>query len=136
MVGAGLLIAHVMLAVPYVTIILSATLRNVERNQDQAASILGAGPITTLTRAVLPQMVPGLAAGAFFSFLVSFDELLIALFLSTSQISTLPKEIWDGIRTEISPTIAAISTMLVLLTVILLGLAFVVQTKMRQRDAA
>lgn len=135
-VGAGLLIAHVMLAVPYVTIILSATLRNVERNQDQAASILGAGPITTLVRAVLPQMVPGLAAGAFFSFLVSFDELLIALFLSTSQISTLPKEIWDGIRTEISPTIAAISTMLVLLTVILLGLAFVVQTKMRQRDAA
>lgn len=135
-VGAGLLIAHVMLAVPYVTIILSATLRNVERNQDQAASILGAGPITTLTRAVLPQMVPGLAAGAFFSFLVSFDELLIALFLSTSQISTLPKEIWDGIRTEISPTIAAISTMLVLLTVILLGLAFFVQTKMRQRDAA
>ena len=135
-VGAGLLIAHVMLAVPYVTIILSATLRNVERNQDQAAAILGAGPITTLTRAVLPQMVPGLAAGAFFSFLVSFDELLIALFLSTSQISTLPKEIWDGIRTEISPTIAAISTMLVLVTVILLGLAFVVQTKMRQRDAA
>lgn len=135
-VGAGLLIAHVMLAVPYVTIILSATLRNVERNQDQAASILGAGPITTLVRAVLPQMIPGLAAGAFFSFLVSFDELLIALFLSTSQISTLPKEIWDGIRTEISPTIAAISTMLVLLTVILLGLAFFVQTKMRQRDAA
>ena len=135
-VGAGLLVAHVMLAVPYVTIILSATLRNVERNQDQAASILGAGPITTLTRAVLPQMIPGLAAAAFFSFLVSFDELLIALFLSTSQISTLPKEIWDGIRTEISPTIAAISTMLVLLTVLLLGLAFVVQTRMRARNEA
>ena len=135
-VGAGLLVAHVMLAVPYVTIILSATLRNVERNQDQAAAILGAGPISTLTRAVLPQMVPGLAAAAFFSFLVSFDELLIALFLSTSQISTLPKEIWDGIRTEISPTIAAISTMLVFVTILLLGLAFFIQTQMRKKDAA
>ena len=97
---------------------------------------MGAGPISTLTRAVLPQMVPGLAAAAFFSFLVSFDELLIALFLSTSQISTLPKEIWDGIRTEISPTIAAISTMLVFVTILLLGLAFFVQTQMRKKDAA
>ena len=136
MVGPGLLIAHVMLAVPYVTIILSATLRNVERSQDQASAILGAGPFTTLLKTVLPQMVPGMAAAAFFAFLVSFDELLIALFLSTSQISTLPKEIWDGIRTEISPTIAAISTMLVLATLILLGTAFYVQTKMRAKAEA
>ena len=115
-------------------IILSATLRNVERNQDQAGAILGAGPMMTLRKIVLPQMLPGLTAAAFFAFLVSFDELLIGLFLSTSQISTLPKEIWDGIRTEISPTIAAIATMLVGMTIILLGTAFVVQTKMRAKD--
>lgn len=136
MVGPGLLIAHTMLAVPYVVIILTATLRSVEVSQDQASAILGAGPMTTLRRVVLPAMIPGLAAAAFFSFLVSFDELLISLFLSTSQISTLPKEIWDGIRTEISPTIAAVATMLVLLTVIMLGVAFFVQTKMRARQGS
>ncbi|MCH8088696.1 MAG: ABC transporter permease [Chloroflexi bacterium] len=136
MVGPGLLIAHTMLAVPYVVIILTATLRSVDLSQDQASAILGANPFTTLRRVVLPAMIPGLAAAAFFSFLVSFDELLIALFLSTSQISTLPKEIWDGIRTEISPTIAAVATMLVLLTVIMLGVAFFVQTKMRAKQGA
>ena len=136
MVSPGLLFSHTMLAVPYVVIILTATLRGVELTQDQASATLGAGPFTTLYRVVLPAMIPGLAAAAFFAFLVSFDELLIALFLSTSEISTLPKEIWDGIRTEISPTIAAIATMLVFLTIILLGTAFVVQTKMRQRSGA
>ncbi|MEE9248414.1 MAG: ABC transporter permease [Dehalococcoidia bacterium] len=136
MVGPGLLIAHTMLAVPYVVIILTATLRGVEESQDQAGAILGAGPFTTLRKIILPAMLPGLLAAAFFSFLVSFDELLIALFLSTSQISTLPKEIWDGIRTEISPTIAAVATMLVFLTIIMLGLAFFVQTKMRARQSS
>ena len=136
MVGPGLLIAHTMLAVPYVVIILTSTLRSVDLSQDQASAILGASPLTTLRRVVLPAMIPGLAAAAFFSFLVSFDELLIALFLSTSQISTLPKEIWDGIRTEISPTIAAVATMLVFLTVIMLGVAFFVQTKMRAKQGA
>ncbi len=136
MVSPGLLLAHAMLAVPYVVIILSATLRSIDETQDQAAAALGAGPITTLRRVILPSMIPGLAAATFFCSIVSFDELLLALFLSTSEISTLPKEMWDGIRTEVSPTIAAISTLLVILTIGLLSVAYIMQMKLRQRSGA
>ena len=133
MISAGLLVGHVMLALPFVTVVLSATLRNVGRNQDQVAAILGAGPVTTLTRVVLPQMKPGLAVAAIFAALISFNELLMALFLSSSRVGTLPKEIWYGIWTEISPTIAAVFTMLVILTVILLGAAFLMMAKSGRR---
>ena len=132
MVSPGLLVSHIVLAIPYVVIILTATLRGVDRTLDQAAAILGAGPFTTLRRVVLPCMAPGLAAAAFFCFIVSWDELLIALFLSNSEVSTLPKEIWDGIRTTITPTLAAISTLLIVLTMALLGLALVVQARLRR----
>ncbi len=133
LVSPGLLVAHVVLAIPYVVIILTATLRGIDVTLDHAAATLGAGPFTIFRRVVLPCMTPGLTASAFFCFIVSWDELLIALFLSTPEVSTLPKEIWDGIRTEISPTIAAISTMLLLLTIILLVAGYVVQTRMRAR---
>ena len=136
MVSPGLLLAHVMLAVPYVVIILSATLRSIDETQDMASYALGAGPFTTLRRVILPAMIPGLAAAAFFCFIVSFDELLLALFLSTTEISTLPKEMWDGIRTEVSPTIAAISTMLIILTIALLSIGYIVQMRLRQRSGA
>ena len=129
----GLVLAHVMLATPYTVIILSATLRSVDVTLDQASATLGAGPFTTLRRIVLPSMIPGLAGAAFFSFLTSFDELLIALFLSTTEISTLPKEIFDGIRTEISPTIAAIATMLIALTVILLSTALAFSLRLKRK---
>ena len=125
-VSPGLLLAHVMLALPYVTIVLSAALRNVERTQDRAAAILGAGPIATLTRVVLPQMKPGLVVAALFATLVSFNEVVIALFLSpsNSRLQTLPYEIWERIRIEISPFVAVASTMVLFLTIVLLGAAF------------
>ena len=134
-VSPGLLLAHVMLALPYMIIILGAALRNVERTQDRAAAILGAGSIATLTRIVLPQMKPGLAVAALFAALVSFNEVLIALFLSpsNSQINTLPYLIWDQIRTQISPAVAAASTIALFLTIVLLGAAFFVS---RRSDAA
>lgn len=129
----GLVLAHTMLATPYTVIILSATLRSVDVTLDQASATLGAGPFTTLLRIVMPAMIPGLAGAAFFSFLTSFDELLIALFLSTTEISTLPKEIFDGIRTEISPTIAAIATMLIALTIILLSAALAFSFRLKRK---
>ena len=134
-VSPGLLLAHVMLALPYVTIVLSAALRNVERTQDRAAAILGAGPIATLTRVVLPQVKPGLVLAVVFAALVSFNEVLIALFLSPSDslIHTLPYLMWDQIRTAISPEVAAASTIVLFLTIVLLGVAFFVY---RRSDAA
>ena len=134
LVSPGLVVAHIVLAIPYVVIILTATLRGVDVTLDRAAAILGAGPFTVFRRVILPCMTPGLTASAFFCFIVSWDELLIALFLSTAEVSTLPKEIWDGIRTEISPTIAAISTMLLLLTIFLLAVGYIFQTRMKTRE--
>jgi putative spermidine/putrescine transport system permease protein len=117
----GFVVAHTILALPYVVIILSATLRGIDPILEHAAMSLGAGRLTTLRRVVLPLMVPGIAASAFFAFLTSFDELIMALFLSTPGVMTLPKRMWDGIRFEVDPTIAAVSTLLVFLTILLLS---------------
>jgi ABC-type spermidine/putrescine transport system permease subunit II len=82
-------------------------------------------------------MAPGIAAAAFFAFLTSFDELIIALFLSTPRVMTLPKRMWDGIRFEVDPTIAAVSTLLVFLTILMLVVLALAQRSLRsgQRGA-
>ncbi len=121
LVSPGLVVAHVVLTLPYVVVILGATLRGMDETLEHAAATLGAPPATVLLRVVLPAIKTGLATSAFFCFIVSWDEPVVALFLSTAEVTTLPKEIWDGIRTEISPTIAAIATLLVVLTIILMG---------------
>ena len=127
LVSPGLIVAHVVLTLPYVVVILSATLHGVDETLDHAAATLGAPPFTVFRRVVLPAMKGGLATSAFFCFIVSWDEPVVALFLSTAEVTTLPKEIWDGIRTEISPTIAAIATMLVVLTIILMTVVHYLQ---------
>ena len=116
----GFVVAHTILALPYVVVIVSATLRGVDPILEQAAMSLGANRLTMLRRVVLPLLAPGIIAAAFFAFLTSFDELIIALFLSTPRVMTLPKRMWDGIRFEVDPTIAAVSTLLVFLTVLML----------------
>jgi putative spermidine/putrescine transport system permease protein len=123
----GFVVAHTILALPYVVVIVSATLRGIDPILEQAAMSLGASRLTTLRRTVLPLMAPGIAAAAFFAFLTSFDELIIALFLSTPRVMTLPKRMWDGIRFEVDPTIAAVSTLLVFLTVLLLSVLVLAQ---------
>lgn len=116
----GFVVAHTIIALPFVIIILSATLRGIDVRLEQAAMSLGSSRLTALRRVVLPLMLPGMVTAALFAFLISFDELLIALFISSPTLSTLPKRLWDGIRTEINPTIAAVSTLLVLLTLVVL----------------
>ena len=132
LVSPGLIVAHVVLTLPYVVVILGATLHGVDQTLDHAAATLGAPPFTAFRRVVLPAMKGGVATSAFFCFIVSWDEPVVALFLSTSEVTTLPKEIWDGIRTEISPTIAAIATMLVVLTIILMTVVHFLQKERRQ----
>ena len=117
----GFVIAHSLLAIPFVVIIISASLRGVDATFERAAMSLGAGRFTTLRRVVFPQILPAVVASSFFAFLISFDELIISLFLSTGTVVTLPKRMWDGIRFEIDPTITAISTMLVFFTILVIG---------------
>ena len=117
----GFVLGHTIIAFPFVIIIISATLRGIDETLEQAAMSLGASRLTALRRVVFPLMLPGMVTAALFAFLISFDELLIALFISTPTLSTLPKRLWEGIRIEINPTIAAVSTILVLLTVLVLA---------------
>jgi putative spermidine/putrescine transport system permease protein len=116
----GFIIGHTVMATPFVVIVMSASLRGVNIELEQAAMNLGANRFTTLRRVVFPMALPGMISSGLFAFLISFDELIIAIFISSPRISTLPKKLWDGIRTEINPTIAAISTLLICLSIIIL----------------
>jgi len=117
----SLVLGHTVLALPPVIIVLSASLQSVDYALEQAAMIHGARRLQAFREVTLPLILPGVITAALFAFLVSFDDLLIALFLSGSRAVTLPKRMWDGVRLEIDPTVAAVALLVMLLpTVILL----------------
>lgn len=116
----GLILAHTCLAVPFVVINVSATLYGFDEKLEHAAMSLGASPFATFREITLPLIRPGILAGAVFAFITSFDELLVALFVSGTSAVTLPRRMWDQIRFNIEPTIAAVSTLLIVLTTLLL----------------
>jgi len=124
----SLVLGHTVLALPPVIIVLSASLQSVDYTLEQAAMIHGARRLRAFFEVTLPLILPGMVTAALFAFLVSFDDLLIALFLSGSRAVTLPKRMWDGVRLEIDPTVAAVALLVVLLpTVILIMTAFLRQ---------
>jgi putative spermidine/putrescine transport system permease protein len=116
----GLVLAHTCLAVPFVVINVSATLYGFDERLEHAAMSLGASPWVTFRSITLPLIRPGILAGAVFAFITSFDELLVALFVSGSSAVTLPRRMWQQVRFNIEPTIAAVSTLLIIFTTLLL----------------
>jgi putative spermidine/putrescine transport system permease protein len=110
---AGFVIAHSVLAIPFVITIMTASFRGVDPAIEKAARSLGANRLRTLWHVSLPLVLPGLLSATLLAFLVSFDELIIALFISDPFVATLPKKLWDGIRLEVDPTLAAVSTILI-----------------------
>jgi len=126
----ALVIAHTALAVPFVVINVSATLQGFDERLEQAAMNLGATPWRTFWQVTFPIIRPGVLAGALFAFISSFDELVVALFVSGTSAVTLPRKMWESIRFEIDPTIAAVSTMLIVLT----GALFLSAELLRQRS--
>lgn len=122
--AGALILAHTVLALPFVVLNVTAVLYKLDRSLERAARILGAGPIRTFTQVMLPLLWPGIASGAIFAFLISFDEIVIAMFISGSH-PTLPKLMFDGIRYELNPVVAAVSSQLILVTSLaLLGSAW------------
>ncbi|HEY4250428.1 MAG TPA: ABC transporter permease [Roseomonas sp.] len=117
----GVAIAHTVLALPFVVILVSAGLRGFDETQEQAAAGLGASWAVAVWRITLPQLRPSLISAAFLAFISSFDELVVAMFLSGASM-TLPKKMFDNIMMEIDPTIAAVSVMQILLVAACLGL--------------
>ncbi|WP_119389742.1 ABC transporter permease [Taklimakanibacter lacteus] len=120
-VGLGL--AHALLALPFVVINVGIALRGVEENWLRAAAGLGAGPWTIFRTVTLPNITPGIVAGAIFSFITSFDEVVVAVFLAGYANKTLPVKIWESIRLEFTPVVAVAATLMIILAVVLFALA-------------
>ncbi len=115
----GLVIAHTVLALPFVVLVMSAGLRDFDRALEQAAEGLGASRARTLLKITLPLLRPSLVSAGLLAFISSFDELVVALFLAGPNM-TLPKKMFDNMLMEIDPTIAAVSVMQILLVSVVL----------------
>lgn len=115
----GVILAHTLLALPYVSISVFSALALLDRRITQASRSLGASVWQTVIHVVAPAARPGMMTGAVFAFIVSFDEIVGVLFLTVRRVTTLPKKIWEGIHESIDPTIAAVAALMVGLTVLL-----------------
>lgn len=116
----GLILAHAALGVPFVIITVTASLQGYNLNLSRAAASLGAPPLLVFRRVVLPLIAPGVISGALFAFATSFDEVVVTLFLASPTQRTLPQQMFGGIRENISPTIAAVATIIIVLSTLML----------------
>jgi len=116
----GIVLAHAMLGIPFVIITVTATLSGFDRSLIHAAASLGASPVTTFRKVILPLILPGVISGALFAFVTSFDEVVVVLFVASYDQQTIPLQMWNGIREQISPTILAAATILILFSIALL----------------
>ena len=107
----GFVIVHTALAVPYVLINVAAGLTSVDRRLEMAAMNLGASPTSTFFRITLPIVAPSVLSGALFAFVISWDEVVTAIFISGPGLTTLPVKMWSGIRVQVDPTVAAVSSL-------------------------
>ncbi len=116
----GIVLAHTALGVPFVVITVTATLAGFDQNLVRAGAILGAGPMRVFFTVTLPLILPGVVSGALFAFATSWDEIVVVLFLASTEQHTIPRRMWSGIRELINPTITAAATMLIGLSVLLM----------------
>lgn len=132
----GLIVAHSALALPFVVIVVHASLHGLDSELLRAASSLGARPVTVLIRILMPLTAPGITAGAVFAFMTSFDETTVALFIAGPEQRTLPIQMFEGVREQISPAIAAAATLLVIASTLLLGAAELLRRRGERMHAA
>jgi putative spermidine/putrescine transport system permease protein len=116
----GVILAHTALATPFVVITVTATLSNFDQSLLRAAAGLGAPPATVFFKITLPLIMPGVISGALFAFFTSWDEVVVVLFLASPEQRTLPRQMFSGIREQISPTITAAATFLVVISALLI----------------
>ena len=116
----GIILAHTALGTPFVVITVTATLAGFDTNLIRASSSLGATPSYTFFNVTMPLILPGMVSGALFAFITSFDEVVVVLFLAGFEERTIPRQMWAGIREQISPTILAVATLLICVSVMLL----------------
>jgi len=131
----ALVLAHTALAIPFVVVNVTATLQGFDITLERAALSLGANRLVTFIKVTFPLIWPGIVSGSLFAFITSFDEVVVAMFLCGSK-PTLPKQMWDGIRIAINPTISAVASLLIAFSVLLLlSLHFLTRRTERIRGA-
>lgn len=116
----GIIMAHATLGIPFVIITVTATLVGFDHSLTRAAASLGATPQYTFFKIIMPLILPGVISGALFAFVTSFDEVVVVLFIADFDQQTIPRQMWNGIREQISPAILSVATILVIFSTILL----------------
>ena len=116
----GIILAHTALGVPFVVITVSATLAGFDHNMLRAGAVLGANPMRVFRKITLPIITPGVASGGLFAFATSWDEVVVVLFLASTEQHTVPRRMWSGIRELLSPTIIAAATLLIIVSIALM----------------
>lgn len=116
----GIVLAHAVLGTPFVVITVTATLTGFDQDLFRAARSLGAAPITAFRRITLPIIWPGVFSGALFAFATSFDEVVVVLFLGSVDHRTIPRQMWTGLREQLSPTILAAAVVLIFISIMML----------------
>ncbi|WP_139280611.1 ABC transporter permease [Shimia gijangensis] len=125
-----LILVHAMLGLPFVVMIVGAALRQQDPTLERAARVMGAGPVRAFTTATLPPLTPAIVSSLIFSFFISFDELIFALFVMSGK-ETLPVRIWSDLQHFINPTIAVVSSIFIIATT----LAMITAEILRRRSA-
>lgn len=126
----GFVIAHTVLAFPFAFITISNALEAFDKSIEDAAVLCGAPPLTAFLKITVPSIRLGLFSAALFSFLISWDEVVVAIFMASPELQTLPVLIWAALRQELSPTIAAASSLLVLVTLVLMTMIAAVRRRL------
>lgn len=109
----GLVVAHTVLAVPFVVIVIKASLEGVDESFERAARSLGGGPVRVFRTITLPLIRPAIFAGSLLAFVTSFDEVVLAIFLTAPDTVTLPRKMWESVNFEVDPTSSAVATILI-----------------------
>jgi putative spermidine/putrescine transport system permease protein len=131
----GVILADTILSFPFVVIGCSISLAGFDPRIEQAARNLGAGAIRTMILVIVPNILPGILSGGIFAFMSSWEEIVVLLFISSRNVYLLPRALWDGINENVDPSIAAVSSILVVITVLgLLGVGW--WSKRRSKPAA
>ena len=116
----GIVLAHIILGTPFVVITVTATLSGFDHSVTRAAASLGSNPVNTFMKVTLPLITPGVISGALFAFVTSFDEVIVVLLLAGLENTTIPIQMWVGLREQLSPTILAVATCLIIMSTLIL----------------
>ena len=116
----GIILSHIILGTPFVVITVTATLTGFDHSVTRAAASLGSNPVNTFMKITLPLIMPGVISGALFAFVTSFDEVVVVLFLAGLEKTTIPIQMWVGLREQLSPTIMAVATCLIVMSTLIL----------------